>query len=505
MPEHLRALVVILLIAGLVFGLGKKLALGVTEEATYKYRRNLWIALTVIGFLANNFWIYVLVASTVLAIAIKRENNRLALFFLLLFVMPPARSEIPGFGLINYLFAMNHLRMLSLIILLPSFLAVRNSPDTTPFGRTIPDRILALFLIVTLILQFRDTTATDAIRQGFYLFLDIFLPYYVASRTLRNLNDFRDALLGFVLAALLLAAIGSFESIRHWLLYSAVVGAWDLSIGFSGGYLGRAGLIRASASTGHAIALGYMMAVAIGFYLFVSNKIQNSLYRRFGYMLLVAGLVAPLSRGPWVGCVALVFTYISTGKFALRRLITVILIGLLSLPLLSVVPGGQTVINLIPYVGQTEKENISYRENLLDNSIVVIQRNLWFGSANYLEAPEMQAMIQGQGIIDIVNSYIAVALETGIIGLGLFIGFFIAVLLKIRSSTHALVRMVEEEHLLGRALFATLIGILVIIATVSSILAIPVVYWSVAGLGVGYAQMIERRRQELRLNTAAER
>jgi hypothetical protein len=41
-------------------------------------------------------------------------------------------------------------------------------------------------------------------------------------------------------------------------------------------------------------------------------------------------------------------------------------------------------------------------------------------------------------------------------------------------------------------LLATLIGILVIIFTVSSITFIPVVYWSVAGLGVAYIQMVRR-------------
>lgn len=41
-------------------------------------------------------------------------------------------------------------------------------------------------------------------------------------------------------------------------------------------------------------------------------------------------------------------------------------------------------------------------------------------------------------------------------------------------------------------LLATLTGILVIIFTVSSITFIPVVYWSIAGLGVAYIQMVRR-------------
>jgi hypothetical protein len=51
-----------------------------------------------------------------------------------------------------------------------------------------------------------------------------------------------------------------------------------------------------------------------------------------------------------------------------------------------------------------------------------------------------------------------------------------------------------EHYLLGQALIATLLGILVIIFTASSITVIPVIYWSVAGLGVGYARMLAAAR-----------
>jgi len=39
---------------------------------------------------------------------------------------------------------------------------------------------------------------------------------------------------------------------------------------------------------------------------------------------------------------------------------------------------------------------------------------------------------------------------------------------------------------------ATLIGILVTIVTTSSINAIPVVYWTVAGLGVAYIRLVTK-------------
>ena len=102
----------------------------------------------------------------------------------------------------------------------------------------------------------------------------------------------------------------------------------------------------------------------------------------------------------------------------------------------------------------------------------------------------MQAMIQGQGIIDIVNTYIGIALESGLVGLGLYVSFFALILMKIIRAMRSIPDKDSEYYLLGRALLATLVAILVIIFTVSSITIIPIVYWSVAGLGMAYVQMV---------------
>ena len=185
--------------------------------------------------------------------------------------------------------------------------------------------------------------------------------------------------------------------------------------------------------------------------------------------------------------------FVLTGRGALRRLAGVALAGVLALPLLSVLPGGEKVINLLPFIGTTEKGNIDYREKLIDNSMIVIERNLWFGSRDFLDTPEMEAMRQGQGIIDIVNSYIAVALKTGVVGLALFGGFFLVTLTGIFRAMRSLADRDGETYVLGRMLLATLLATLLIIFTVSSIAFIPLVYWSLAGMGVAYVQMVRRQ------------
>jgi O-antigen ligase len=163
----------------------------------------------------------------------------------------------------------------------------------------------------------------------------------------------------------------------------------------------------------------------------------------------------------------------------------VALLGALALPALALFPAGQKVLNLLPFIGQVDESNVTYRQRLLDNAWLVIERHPWFGSVDYLQTPEMLSMIQGQGIIDIVNTYVRVALDHGISGLLLFALFFALAGLGVFKSLRQAKE--PEPRLLGRALLATLAGVLLTIFTVSSISVIPWMYWTLAGVCVAYA------------------
>ncbi|MFJ4349125.1 O-antigen ligase family protein [Pseudomonas sp. NPDC089401] len=493
MPEQFRALIVILFLASVVFFLARRPASDLIPDRDFKRRRNLWLLVTLVAFFSFSFWVYAAAAVITLFLAQRREHNAMALFFMLLFAIPPASVEIPGFGVINYLIEVNHVRILTLCVLLPAALALSRQADTPRFGRTAPDKWLLAGLVLMTLLYLRDTTVTDSLRQAVRLYIDVYLPYYVASRGLKTVQDFKDALLAFVIAAFLLSIIAMAEFARHWLLYNGLIAALGVEWSMSS-YLSRGSSLRASATTGQAIALAYVISVAIGLYLFVQGHVRSRLQRYLGALLLAAGLVVPLSRGPWIGTGVIIAVFIATGKGAVKRLTLLACAGLLALPMLTVVPGGEKVIDLLPYVGNVDKENITYRERLLDNSWLVIQRYPLFGSFDFRNAPEMQAMIQGEGIIDIVNSYINLALRFGLVGLALFVGFFFSIMLGIHKAMRTFPDKDDEQRRLGRALLATLFGIMVIIFTVSSITVIPVVYYSVGGLGMAYMQMVRRHR-----------
>ena len=492
MPEYLRSLIFILVVSSVTFAFAKKTIGPLLQPQQFNRWRNAWLAITIIAFMSQNFWVYIVVSGILLMITAKREPNAFGLFFVLLFTVPMIGKNIPAFGVINFLFNMNYLRLLSLAILLPAFLSLRSQPGISGFGKNWPDRLLFSYLILNVLLNLRDTSFSDAMRFGFYQFTDVFLPYYVASRGIKNLDQLKEVMIAFVLACFLLAALGMVEFAKHWLLYNSLQGTWGI-VWDMVSYLNRGQDLRALTTLGQPIVLGYVMAIGLGFYLLVAQSIPSKAMRFIGLMLVLAGLYVPLSRGPWVGAAALLVIYIATGPNAMKRLAMLGVAAILSLPILHEIPGGEKIINLIPFVGTTEVENIDYRERLIDNSLIVIKRNLLFGSSTYREEPEMQAMIQGEGIIDIVNSFIGIALESGIVGLSLFVGFFTLILLSIFKTMRKIPGKKIEAYLLGRTLFACLIGILVTIITVSSIVVIPIVYWSVAGLGVAYTFIIRKQ------------
>jgi O-antigen ligase len=493
MPEHLRALVVILVLAGAVFAFARPLACaGAMSAQDFARRRSLWFALTLAAFLAHNFWIFMAFAAALLLFALPYERNKLALFFLVLLAVPGIEAPVPGFGLMQHFFYLDYPRLLALVILLPAYLFLRAQPDTERFGSLLPDKLLAAYLALVFALRLPHEPVTEALRGGvFYAFTDVFLPYYVASRSLKSLQHFRDALMALVVAALVVSAVAAFEFAWRWMLYvpleQGLGVSWALGI-----YLPRGDYLRAQASAGHPLVLGYAIAVAIGLFLFLRSSVPSPRVWAGGLALLLAGLVAALSRGPWLGAAAIVLMFIVTGPRAAARLTKLALALVCLVPPLLVLPAGQAILDYLPFVGTIEAGNLTYRERLFEISLDVIRAHPFFGAYDFLQLRVMQELllIQGMGFVDVVNTYLQVALKNGLVGLALFCGFFMAVAAGIFARMRGIAERSSEPYALGQALLAALLGVLIMICSVSSISLVPLIYWSLGGLGVAYARML---------------
>lgn len=498
MPDSLKALLVILVLAITVFTFASRPACEIAMvRANFLRRRNLWIGITAAVFLANNFWVYIVVVAALLAYAVRKENNHLALYFFVLFAVPLIPKEIGGLGIIQFLFAIDYGRLLALVVLLPAFFILRKEAGRVPLGYLAVDKLILIYITVQFFLILRDGSATNAVRLGiFYPFLSIFLPYFVACRLLRTLEGFREAMMAYVIAAMLLSAIAVFEFLKHWLLYThleLLLGAdWAVSK-----HLIRAGSLRAIGSTGQPIALGFAITVGIGFMLYLRPLVSNRRVWLLGMGLLLSGLMASISRGPWVGAAVLLLVFLMTGANPVKLLLKGWAIGTVLFLLLLASPLGHKLQNYLPWVGNIEQGTIDYRSMLMEKAIVLIINNPLFGARNFLaDSSEMQELAIGSGFIDVVSTYVRVALTYGLPGLVLFVGCFASVILGIIMTMRRIHNKNEEGYRLGQVLLSVLLSIAFMISTVSSITVIPWIYWSVIGMGGGYILMMKRVRQQ---------
>lgn len=485
MPEHIRALIVVLVVSSLVWLSVRPAMVQIVSPQTFARWRALWYITTLAWFLAYSFWIYVGIMIVVLLVAGKREAHVFGLYLLLLLAVPPAAMPIPGLGIVDHIFVLDHYRLLALVLLLPCAWRLAQRRSTIQYFRSPVDWLVLGYLILNSILAFRGGNFTSDTRAALMLWIDVFIPYYVASRSIQSTEAFRHALVGLVLGGMLLSALAVVEVLRSWKLYEAASVA--LGSHSFGAYKMRGGFIRPAATVIDSIGLGYVIVVAAGAYLYLQRLMEGRINRYLGLLLLATGLLASLSRGPWVGGLLMVIIFVLMNPRPLKRLIQGATVAACVLLVLTIVPAGQQIITLLPFVGEEEQGNVQYRAELLPVSLPVIERNLLFGSSDFLEAPELSVMRQGEGIIDIVNSYLGVTLHAGIVGLILFSGIFISTLLVLRRGMRWARQTGDPDGLaLGRALFASVVSIMFIIFTVSSIFVVPVIYFAVIGVSCAY-------------------
>ena len=488
MPEHVRALIVVLALSGAVFYAARPALIQVIPASTFDRWRKLWFFTTLAWFLSGNVWIYVALMVVVLTIVRKKESQVFGLYLLLLFAAPSAHAPVPGFGVIDHLLMLDHYRLLSLALLLPVALTLKNQADTARFGRSPVDWMVFGYLALTWLVTVPETSATNALRAGVLQFIDGWLPYYVASRSIKSFDDFRAALCGFLLGALMLSILATFEVARSWKLYIASIVEYGLPV--SQAYKLRGPFIRPGAAVQDSIVLGTVVVLGLSAWLYLKGQIAGRFRTTVLGASLFVGLLASLSRAPWMAGFLLFFMFhLQDGK-NLKNLLKGALVVSLGTILLSLFPAGQVIIDLLPFVGQSEQGSIDYRMNWFSAAVPVIERNFWFGDVRALGAPELEIMRNGEGIIDLVNTFLGVTMLYGVVGLFFFVGSF---LMSLRLSWRTRLRFarLRDRHAvnLGRAMVAAVVCIMFILITMSPISVIPILIWSFAGFSAAYDRL----------------
>lgn len=494
MSEHYKAFIVVIGITLIVFFLAKPFIVQFMAEADFGRRRNVWLFLVTAAFFVPNYWLYVLIAMVVLGVAAKRDPNPAAFYLFLILAIPPFESDIPTLGLIKQIFPLNHLRLMSLAVLLP--IAVSMLPSSGPAGlqREDPrirtgvmatDVLILLYCALQFALWLPYDTLIASVRRAVLFAIDIVLPYFVLSRACYNWRMVREALAAFALAAMILSCIAMFETARHWLLYTTLSEHWQ-SIGEIQ-YLMRGSSLRAQATGGHSIVLGYALAMAIGFWFALRTSSASTKWRWLCIAMLIAGLMATLARGPMVGAVAIVLLFQFLGPNASTRLLKIAFVAAGIAMLVLVSPWGESFVDRLPFIGSDEGGSVAYRQQLAEVSWRLVRQNPLFGSLTFMQS--MEELRQGEGIIDLVNAYAGIALSFGLVGLGLFASFFAVAIVSSYVPSRRWMVSDPERSATGRALVACVLGGLLTISTVGLYLSVAYLTWALAGLAVGYARL----------------
>ncbi|MEX6632507.1 O-antigen ligase family protein [Hyphococcus lacteus] len=488
MSTHYKAFIVVFVLSVIGFVFFRKPYAAAIGAKRFDNWRNLWLAITACLFLIPSFWPYVIISALVVLFMSRPDPLKSALFMLLLFVSPNIGDAIPGFAGINKFIMVTPQAVFTFVLLIPAMIAAPKMKKLTPVGSA-ADVCFLLFLALQLILCLRGPTVTHIIRTMIEQFLVIAPFYFVFSRAPKSLSDIRIISAAYTMPILILSVLSILELIRTWHFYTSVGYNWFGAMPFT--YTMRDGFLRASASVIDPIVWGFIAMTGIGVGLAFFTENFSKFYKSLGFGLLTIGLLMSLSRGPWMGAVAMILAFVAISPKAMTRAVQLGAASVLGGLIAMVTPFGQKILNLLPFVGTTAGDTISYRQQLLKAAREVMAENPFFGSSNYLDHPKLEALRQGQGIIDIVNSYLEVGLKSGFVGIALFVGVFLFALMSLRGAMKSAITYNPTLALYCRAYFATIVGIMITIFTTSSVYHTPIVYWSILGLAIALAR-IER-------------
>ena len=196
MPEYIRALVFILVLTVVVFKFAETPATTTTmARADFIIRRNSWIFITLAGFLSQSVWVFYLVSAYIVYKAAKKDSNRVALFFFLILAMPELMSFVPGVAGINYIIAVTYQRMLVWVLLLPIFWKMLFGKNLEKNEWNSVDIALIIYTALNMVLQFQYLVVTEWVRYALGWMSDILIPYFVISRSIKDIKIFKDVII----------------------------------------------------------------------------------------------------------------------------------------------------------------------------------------------------------------------------------------------------------------------------------------------------------------------
>jgi len=278
--------------------------------------------------------------------------------------------------------------------------------------------VMAVVLQIGIALA-RDTTFSNFLRTSVNVSLDLWLPYYILSRSLRSIEDLKRIMCWLGCGSVTLTAVLTYEVWRAWPIYNELYVHYQVPTLLL--VKVRGGLLRASGPFVEPTSAAMVMAMCV-LALWLSRDFFRS---RATHLCLLAvaliGLSVPQSRGAWVGLLLGMAVADFTRGLHVALTKKFVLVGIAAAFVFAAALSS-------PYLSETvglsggSSETSDYRRLLFERGMKEFWHSPLFGFSNPELLWRLKDLRQGEGIIDFVNTYIWILLISGAIGFFIFTG-----------------------------------------------------------------------------------
>lgn len=271
-------------------------------------------------------------------------------------------------------------------------------------------------LLIMLVLMFGRSnfgSLTNLLRVYVEMLLTYGLPYYIASRGVRSIDDVKRVMLYMACAAVMISVIMCYEALRTWPMYRILYTHYGVD--FKGMVKLRSGWLRATGTTIETTSMAFIL-VPCFLAARCSRRAFASSWQHIGVLCLLGlGLALPQSRGALVGLLfAMTAMNIYLRRWAAVGGVAFLAIGIALATL--VVPAESRLGSMLGKSAETSG-TADYRKDLFWRGLEEIRKRPVLGASETEVMANLEDLRQGEGIIDFVNTYLYVALVTGVVGL----------------------------------------------------------------------------------------
>lgn len=377
----------------------------------------MWVLSAVLIFLLDDFLIILVLSGLLLAVLAPFDRReRVAFFFVAVPCVPAYMHAYLPFPGVNLLIILTYYKVAVAVVLLP-LLFRQASVVPAPRALSVPEISLIGFVLLSGVLVTVSLGVVDGARHFVDHILLMVIAYWAISRSVTSTDDLDYVLRAILIVSLILAAIALVSTFKHWDFYRYKAPPSPFAIPDL-----RSGFLRIEA-TANTHSLGYHLAIGLIVLEHLKARLSLGLIRLWGARLALLGaLYFTDSRGALLGLILAFGVYytLTLRSATLRRAATVlgaVLVAAVAVWLIAGDPGDYDAHG-----------TVGYRRLLLTISLEHIWQNLLFGDLYFYDHPRFIPLLQGQGIIDITNLYLQIALAFGVVGLGAYLMIFLPTL-----------------------------------------------------------------------------